>query len=61
MLNTLKLRFGLDIYEAEPRELHEKLQEHGYEATLDALEESVGHTVDLLSVGAGVVCARSAR
>lgn len=49
LLNALKVRYGLDVYKAGPRELYKKLEETGFEHALDALEEAVRWAVKRLN------------
>ncbi len=41
LLNLLKAHWGLNVLDQQPRTLFERLQEHGYEQTLDAMRDAV--------------------
>lgn len=49
LLNTLKIRFGLDVYQAGPRELHKRLQDHDFKTAFGELELCIGHAIDFLN------------
>ncbi|NEV65026.1 GmrSD restriction endonuclease domain-containing protein [Thiorhodococcus minor] len=49
LLNVLKVRWGLHIYGAVPRELNELVQQHGCHPVFDELRRSIGWAVRLLA------------
>lgn len=49
LLNVLKVRWGLHIYDADPRELNKLVQQHGCDEAFDELRRAIGWAVRLLS------------
>lgn len=49
LLNILKVRWGLDIYHAGPRELNRLVQEHGCTQAFGELRQAIGWAIRLLA------------
>jgi hypothetical protein len=49
LLNVLKVRWGLHIYDADPRELNKKVQEDGCNQVFEELQQAIGWAVSLLA------------
>jgi hypothetical protein len=49
LLNVLKVRWGLHIYDADPRELNKKVQKHGCDDVFEKLRQAIGWAVLLLA------------
>ena len=49
LLNVLKARWGLHIYDTEPRVLNERVQKDGCDQTFEGLGESVGWAIERLA------------
>ncbi|MBK1731195.1 DUF262 domain-containing protein [Thiococcus pfennigii] len=49
LLNVLKVRWGLHIYDADPRDLNKKVQDHGCDQVFEELRRAIGWAVLLLT------------
>jgi len=49
LLNVLKVRWGLHIYDTDPRELNKLVQKHGCDRIFDELQRAIGWAVLLLA------------